>query len=190
MTNFNKRRFPPVLSERLSFALSLIRKINSEGEDVLELLSLYRKGKGRITGQGIFFTSDNKQSKPDIDEWKSIPYRFFQDLKEIDEAFSELHDYRAGGIERYISKDVVDYVDNLNSKKPTGKLGVRTEAVKKIVEKMIEEGVFLPSQIKWPKTEIWIEAKDKFPKLFQDIKADMEEGGFHKAYTEVKGKYN
>lgn len=68
-------------------------------------------------------------------------------------------------------------------------LDQRIESMRVIVKKLIEENKFNPNENRWPKKDIWLCAVEHDPGLFPPIKADMQEGGFHHAYTAVKAEY-
>ncbi len=76
-----------------------------------------------------------------------------------------------------------------NNDGKTGILEKQIAAVEAVVTSMKEEGVFDPTSKRWPKTDIWERCVDENDELFPNDKADMEECGFHKAYTSVKQHY-
>ncbi len=65
----------------------------------------------------------------------------------------------------------------------------RAKIIIEVLDSMKEDSSFISNNKRWPKTDIWKMCVKKDSALFPDDKADMEEGGFHKAYTAVKQEY-
>ncbi len=105
--DITKRKFPEVLSKKLSFALALLKNINDDGFDGVELLDIYRRNLIRNTvARGL--TLFNSQDK--VDELKvedpQIPPQYLWTLQLIDEAFQDLHSFLDGGADQYVARDV------------------------------------------------------------------------------------
>lgn len=90
-----KRRFPPALTERLSYALFITRPL---GERVLELLAVYRKNRCAAIAKGGL-NADFREIGD------GIPADWFSAITNLCEVFDELHAYRADP-NRYMSTDV------------------------------------------------------------------------------------
>jgi hypothetical protein len=113
--DIKKRRFPKALADRVSRALDGVRDL--EPDYWLELLARYRRHRSRfIAKNGATVLTSRKPEPPD--EIELIPTDYLDAIARLDEAFQALHEYRNGGADLYISRDVNKYLQSLRAQHP------------------------------------------------------------------------
>jgi hypothetical protein len=96
-----KRKFPKVLAEKLRHALGTFIRMGISPDEMLELLAQFRKNRSKsIAVWGIA-----NVGTPVLD-LSPIPILYRDALKELDEAYSELHNFQNGGAEDYCAASI------------------------------------------------------------------------------------
>lgn len=105
------RRIPKVLAD--AFDLALWGLDDLDRDTTMELLGRYRRNRAKcIATWGVFETGKS------VEDLEPVPTGYFLRIKQLDEAFQKLHQYRDGGAEDYVADDVVREVFRENAKRP------------------------------------------------------------------------
>ena len=109
------RKFPIILSDKIKSAFYGVR--NLDKGLVMDLLKRFRYNRVKYIGTvGLTFRDPDKvQEAVDL---KPIPAQYFLQIRDLDEAFQELHRYRNGGAGEYAARDVERALNSERAKSP------------------------------------------------------------------------
>ena len=110
--DITRRRFPRILAEEISRALSLIRGLGAE--HALEFLARYRRNRAkRFVAWGVLTVGAT------VNDLEFIPNEICSQIEEIDRVFQKMHHYGNGGAADYVAKDVLAAMNRVHGLKST-----------------------------------------------------------------------
>lgn len=103
------RRFPKVLADRLKSALAMTRPLGADR--CMELLATYRRN--MIRG---FLNHASGSSDGSSEDYEPFPVEWFDKIKELDQAFQQLHKFKKpGGSDAYMAAEVYSVAQKLTA---------------------------------------------------------------------------
>lgn len=119
MTDLAQRRFPKVLVDEV---LAALREVDGlDHETCFELLGRYQRNRASvIVTYGIDIQTDVQERLKAPQE--TIPTAWYDQIRQLDDAFRKLHAYYAGGYADYVARDVYKFAQGLNGSRPKPRL--------------------------------------------------------------------
>ena len=105
-----KRRFPKVLADEITSALSAVEELDHEQQ--MEFLRRYRRNRARHIAAWGLLTPDAP-----VHGLEHIPHEWHSKIADLDAAWTKIHSYRDGGAEDYVAAYVMKEINKVNSRK-------------------------------------------------------------------------